>query len=148
MSNLNLPNPKLMDVAVPANLKVGLSQDEIEVRGWSLTCEAAIDLLGEQDLVLVDLRDRSERERHGEIPGSVHAPYPDLEENVSSGGMLHELAAATGKRLVFYCAYGERSAMAVQCAREAGLDKACHIKGGIDAWKRATGPLQGGEAGS
>jgi glyoxylase-like metal-dependent hydrolase (beta-lactamase superfamily II)/rhodanese-related sulfurtransferase len=148
MNNLNLPNPKLMDVAVPANLKVGLSQDEIEVRGWSLTCEAAIDLLGEGDLVLVDLRDRSERERHGEIPGSVHAPYPDLDENVSSGGMLHVLAAATGKRLVFYCAYGERSAMAVQCAREAGLTKVCHIKGGIDAWKRATGPLQGGETGS
>jgi glyoxylase-like metal-dependent hydrolase (beta-lactamase superfamily II)/rhodanese-related sulfurtransferase len=148
MNNLNLPDPKLMDVAVPANLKVGLSQDEIEVRGWSLTCEAAIDLLGEQDLVLVDLRDRSERARHGEIPGSVHAPYPDLDENVSSGGLLHVLAAATGKRLVFYCAYGERSAMAVQCAREAGLTKVCHIKGGIDAWKRATGPLQGGEAGS
>jgi glyoxylase-like metal-dependent hydrolase (beta-lactamase superfamily II)/rhodanese-related sulfurtransferase len=148
MNNLNLPNPKLMDEAVPANLKVGLSQDEIEVRGWSLTCEAAIDLLGEEDLVLVDLRDRSERERHGEIPGSVHAPYPDLDENVSSGGMLHVLAAATGKRLVFYCAYGERSAMAVQCAREAGLTKVCHIKGGIDAWKRATGPLQGGETGS
>jgi glyoxylase-like metal-dependent hydrolase (beta-lactamase superfamily II)/rhodanese-related sulfurtransferase len=148
MNNLNLPNPKLMDVAVPANLKVGLSQDEIEVRGWSLTCEAAIDLLGEQDMVLVDLRDRSERARHGEIPGSVHAPYPDLDENVSSGGMLHVLAAATGKRLVFYCAYGERSAMAVQCAREAGLTNVCHIKGGLDAWKRATGPLQGGEAGS
>jgi glyoxylase-like metal-dependent hydrolase (beta-lactamase superfamily II)/rhodanese-related sulfurtransferase len=148
MNNLNLPNPKLMDVAVPANLKVGLSQDEIEVRGWSLTCQAAMDLLGQQDLVLVDLRDRSERERHGEIPGSVHAPYPDLDENVSSGGMLHELAAATGKRLVFYCAYGERSAMAVQCAREAGLDNVCHIKGGLDAWKRATGPLQGGAAGS
>ena len=148
MNNLNLPNPKLMDVAVPANLKVGLSQDEIEARGWSLTCEAAIDLLGAQDLVLVDLRDRSERERHGEIPGSVHAAYPDLDENVSSGGMLHVLAAATGKRLVFYCAYGERSAMAVQCAREAGLTNVCHIKGGLDAWKRATGPLQGGKGGS
>ena len=62
--------------------------------------------------------------------------------------MLHVLAAATGKRLVFYCAYGERSAMAVQCAREAGLTNVCHIKGGLHAWKRATGPLQGGEAGS
>jgi rhodanese-related sulfurtransferase len=55
--------------------------------------------------------------------------------------MLHELAAATGKRIVFYCAFGERSAMAVQAAQDAGLKTACHIQGGIDAWKKANGPL-------
>ena len=49
--------------------------------------------------------------------------------------MLQELAAATGKRIVFYCAFGERSAMAVQAAQDAGLTTACHIQGGIDAWK-------------
>ena len=32
--------------------------------------------------------------------------------------MLQELAAATGKRIVFYCAFGERSAMAVQAAQQ------------------------------
>ena len=51
--------------------------------------------------------------------------------------MLQELAAATGKRIVFYCAFGERSAMAVQAAQDAGLTTACHIQGGIDAWKKA-----------
>jgi rhodanese-related sulfurtransferase len=55
--------------------------------------------------------------------------------------MLHELAAATGKRIVFYCAYGERSAMAVQAAQDAGIASACHIEGGIAAWKSANGPL-------
>ena len=142
MANLNLANPKMMDVAVPANLKVGLSQDEIEARGWSLTCDAAKTLVGAQDAIIVDLRDRAERERHGEIPGSVHAPYPDLDENVEPGGLLHELATATGKRLVFYCAFGERSAMAVEAAQAAGLTTACHIKGGIDAWKKIGGPLR------
>jgi rhodanese-related sulfurtransferase len=34
--------------------------------------------------------------------------------------MLHEPATATGKRIVFYCAFGERSAMAVQIAQEMG----------------------------
>ena len=53
--------------------------------------------------------------------------------------MLQELAAATGKRIVFYCAFGERSAMAVQAAQDAGTT-ACHIQGGIDAWKKAGGP--------
>jgi rhodanese-related sulfurtransferase len=55
--------------------------------------------------------------------------------------MLNELARATGKRIVFYCAFGERSAMAVQAAQDAGLASACHIAGGIDAWKKAGGPL-------
>jgi len=36
------------------------------------------------------------------------------------------LAAATGKQIVFYCAFGERSAMEVQAAQEAGLKTACH----------------------
>ena len=144
MNNLDLPNPKMMDVAVPANMKLGYSQDEIEAQGLSLGCEVAKEMLGQPDLVLVDLRDKDERARHGVIPGSVHAPYPNLDENVRPGGLLHELATATGKRLVFYCAFGERSAMAVKTAQEAGLANICHLKGGIDEWKKANGPLTGG----
>ena len=37
MANLNLPNPKMMDVAVPSNMKIGLAQQEIARRGWALT---------------------------------------------------------------------------------------------------------------
>jgi glyoxylase-like metal-dependent hydrolase (beta-lactamase superfamily II)/rhodanese-related sulfurtransferase len=141
MNSLNLPNPKMMDVAVPANMRVGLVQDEIARRGWAVTAAEARSLKGRPDVVLVDLRERSEREKHGVIAGSLHAPYPDLAANVRPGGMLHELARATGKRIVFYCAFGERSAMAVQAAQDAGLASTCHIQGGIDAWKKADGPL-------
>jgi sulfur dioxygenase len=45
------------------------------------------------------------------------------------------------QRLLFYCAFGERSAMAVQAAQDASLIAACHIEGGLDAWKKAGGPL-------
>jgi glyoxylase-like metal-dependent hydrolase (beta-lactamase superfamily II)/rhodanese-related sulfurtransferase len=141
MSKLNLPNPKMMDVAVPANMRVGLAQEEIARRGWAVSAQEAIRLTGRPDVVLVDLRERSEREKHGVIPGSLHAPYPDLAANVRSGGMLNELARATGKRIVFYCAFGERSAMAVRAAQDSGLASACHIAGGIDAWRKADGPL-------
>jgi len=141
MNNLKLANPKMMDVAVPANMKVGLAQDAIEARGWSLTADATMKLLGAPDVVLIDLRESAERERHGVIPGSLHAPYPKLRENVAPGGLLYELARATSKRLVFYCAYGERSAMAVQAAQDSGIASACHLKGGIAAWKQAGGPL-------
>jgi rhodanese-related sulfurtransferase len=141
MNNLNLSNPKMMDVAVPANMRQGLAQQEIARRGWAVTAEQARDLIGSRDNVLIDLRERTEREKHGVIPGSLHAPYPDLQANIQAGGMLHELASATSKRMVFYCAFGERSAMAVQAAQDAGLATACHIHGGIDAWKKADGPI-------
>jgi sulfur dioxygenase len=141
MNNLNLSNPKMMDVAVPANMRQGLAQQEIARRGWAVTAEQARDLIGRRDIVIIDLRERTEREKHGVIQGSLHAPYPDLQGNIQAGGMLHELASATNKRLVFYCAFGERSAMAVQAAQDAGLATACHIHGGIDAWKKADGPI-------
>jgi sulfur dioxygenase len=141
MNNLKLPNPKMMDVAVPANMRVGLRQEEIASKGWSVLAADAIALCGRPGVIMVDLREKTEREKHGVIPGSLHAPYPALEANVGPGGMLHELAAATGRRIVFYCAYGERSAMAVQAAQAAGVTSACHIEGGIAAWKKADGPL-------
>jgi len=139
MNNLKLPNPKMMDVAVPANIKVGLAQEEIARRGWSVAVPEALRLVGQPDIAFIDLRERSERERHGTIPGSLHVPYTSLQENIRGGGILCELARSTSKRLLFYCAYGERSAMAVQAAQDAGLSAACHIEGGLDAWKRAGG---------
>jgi glyoxylase-like metal-dependent hydrolase (beta-lactamase superfamily II)/rhodanese-related sulfurtransferase len=141
MSNLKLANPKMMDVAIPANMKVGLHQEEVARRGWAVSAAQALGLIGKPDVALIDLRERTERERHGTIPGSMHVPYPSLQETIASGGMLHELAKSTSKRLLFYCAFGERSAMAVQAAQDAGLASACHIQGGIDAWKKASGPL-------
>ena len=141
MNRLNLSNPKMMDVAVPANMRQGLAQQEIARRGWSVTARAG-EGPDRQPRRRADRSARTpERERHGVIPGSLHAPYPELQENIQDGGMLHELATATSKRLVFYCAFGERSAMAVQAAQDAGLASACHIHGGIDAWKKADGPL-------
>jgi sulfur dioxygenase len=141
MNSLNLPNPKMMDVAVPANMHVGLAQDEIARRGWAVLAQDAFGLLDRADTALIDLRERGEREKHGVIPNSLHAPYAELAENIQPGGMLHALAAATGKRIIFYCAFGERSAMAVQAAHDAGLASASHIHGGLDAWKKAAGPL-------
>jgi glyoxylase-like metal-dependent hydrolase (beta-lactamase superfamily II) len=142
MNNLKLANPKMMDVAVPANMKVGLHQDEIARRGWALTAAQARALVGHADIVLIDLRERAERERHGTIPGALHVPYTALQEGIAPGGVLRELAGSTGKRLLFYCAFGERSAMAVQAAQDAGFASACHLQGGIDAWKKAAGPVE------
>jgi rhodanese-related sulfurtransferase len=141
MANLKLPNPKMMDVAVPANMHVGLHQEDLAKQGLALTARDAINSLGRPDILLVDLRETSERAKHGTISGALHAPYPGIAESLKPGGMLREVAAATGRRVVFFCAFGERSAMAVQAAQDAGITTACHIQGGIDAWKKADGPL-------
>jgi glyoxylase-like metal-dependent hydrolase (beta-lactamase superfamily II)/rhodanese-related sulfurtransferase len=141
MNNLKLPNPKMMDVAVPANMRVGLHQEEVARRGWALSAQQALALVGRSDVAFVDLRERHEREKHGVIPGSLHAPYPSLQDNLAPGGMLHEVGKSSGKQLLFYCAFGERSAMAVEAAQAAGLASARHIEGGIDAWKRARGAV-------
>jgi len=142
MNGLNLANPKMMDVAVPANMRQGLHQEEVAKRGWAYTAEDAMRLVGRSDTVLIDLREKEERERHGSIPGSLHAPYPELQENISNGGLLHELAESTGRQLLFYCAFGERSAMAVRASQDAGLAGARHIQGGIAAWKKAGGAVR------
>jgi glyoxylase-like metal-dependent hydrolase (beta-lactamase superfamily II)/rhodanese-related sulfurtransferase len=142
MDNLHLPNPKMMDVAVPANMRQGFLQAEIARRGWAVSALDAKALLGRNDLALVDLRERAEREKYGIIPGSLHAPYAELRENIGPGGVLHELAVATGKGLLFYCAFGERSAMAVQAAQDSGISSARHIEGGLAAWRAAGGECE------
>jgi glyoxylase-like metal-dependent hydrolase (beta-lactamase superfamily II)/rhodanese-related sulfurtransferase len=141
MANLKLPNPKMMDVAVPANMHVGLHQEDLARQGLALTALDAIKSLGRPDILLVDLRETSERAKHGTISGALHAPYPSINENLQPGGMLREVAAATGRRVVFFCAFGERSAMAVAAAKNAGLANTAHIEGGIDAWKKVGGPV-------
>jgi glyoxylase-like metal-dependent hydrolase (beta-lactamase superfamily II)/rhodanese-related sulfurtransferase len=141
MNNLNLPNPKMMDVAVPANMRIGMAQQIVADRGWALTAEDAKAALSDQDVALIDLRETQERKRDGVIPGSLHVAYPDVRESLQADGLLQQLARSSGKRLIFYCSFGLRSAMAVQAAQAAGLSSTRHIHGGIQAWKEAAGPL-------
>ena len=130
----------MMDVAVPANMHVGLHQEEIAKQGLGADRRARRSrLLGQPDVALVDLRERSEREKHGTIPGSLHAPYPDLQREHAARRHAARARRRDRPRVVFYCAFGERSAMAVQAAQDAGLASACHIQGGIDAWRKAGG---------
>src|SRR5512141_3447586 len=50
MSHLNLPNPKMMDVAVPANMRIGLARDIAIGQGWTLTAEEAKQVLGKPEI--------------------------------------------------------------------------------------------------
>ena len=101
--------------------------------GWAYSTNEAKGLVGRR-VALIDLREKAERDRAGTIPGSVHAPYADLQDNIDDGGLIHELAM-TGKddRLLlrFRRALGDGS------AGRPGLATAPHIEGGMAAWLTA-----------
>ena len=133
MANLKLANPKMMDVAVPENIRMGLNIDrQCEVA--TVTPETIIADNAE-GMMIVDLREEGERIKSGVIPGSVHAPYSRLDQH------LDMLRQAEGRDVVFYCAVGERSTMAVNIARDRGVSGCAHIPGGFIAWAEAGGNI-------
>jgi len=103
---------------------------------------AALADLGNQDVVFVDLRDPRELEREGKIPGAFHCPRGMLEFWIDPESPYHKPIFAEGRRFVFYCASGWRSALATQTALEMGLSLVTHLKGGFTAWKNAAGPVE------
>lgn len=143
MGALKLPDPKMMDVAVPANLAIGLSQADPEIREGTLAAAEAMARFGRPGALFVDLREDGERRRDGIIPGSLHVPYTRLGEHVEAGGLLRAAASASGRELILYCAFGERSALALKAMREAGIANARHLGGGLDAWLKAGGAVDG-----
>ena len=142
MAKLRLPNPRMMDVAVPANRNIGRSVSKFLQEGDEIDAEACLRLAPAEALVLIDLREENERYRDGAIPGSIHVPYGSLERQLKPGGVLSRLVQDHPGKVVFYCAFGERSAMALHSARESGLKGIRHLAGGLGAWLRAGGPLE------
>ncbi len=107
----------------------------------------AIGLVGRDDTVLVDLRDPRELEREGRIPGAFHCPRGMLEFWIDPASPYHKPVFAEDKRFVFFCGGGWRSALAARTAQDMGLAPVAHIEGGFSAWKKAGGPVEGGDKG-
>lgn len=84
------------------------------------------------EVELVDVRKQHEWEA-GRIGGSCHIELNELADAAA------ELASA--KTLVVYCHGGNRSAMAAEALRSAGID-AHSLQGGIDAWVEAGKPIE------
>ncbi len=107
----------------------------------SISAADAIALLERDDTLLVDLRDIRERIREGFVPRSLHAPRGMLEFWVDPESPYHRDVFATGKRFVFYCASGWRSALATRVVLDMGLEPVCHIGDGFTGWVKAGGPV-------
>ncbi|MAU44253.1 MULTISPECIES: rhodanese-like domain-containing protein [Salipiger] len=102
----------------------------------------AIAALGDPDLVIVDIRDIRERQRSGVIPGSVHAPRGMIEFWVDPDSPYHKpVFAQEGKRYLFHCASGWRSALTVAALQEMGFE-AAHLRDGFTDWVAQGGAVE------
>jgi rhodanese-related sulfurtransferase len=117
-----------------------LSEANQVVLSYSPT-EAMI-LLSDESVVFVDVRDAPELQREGKIPGALHASRGMLEFLVDPESPFHNPLFASGKKFLFYCASGGRSALATKTAQEMGLEQVAYISGGIKAWKEASLPVE------
>ena len=125
-------------------MKVGFKQliEEAEREIETLTVEEAKALLDDEGVQFVDLRDVRELWREGKIPGAIHAPRGMLEFWVDPDSPYFRDVFGSGKKFVFYCAAGWRSALATQQMKKMGLEPVCHIGGGFSDWKDAGGAVE------
>lgn len=110
---------------------------EAEIETWDAA--TAIAHQNDPDVQLVDIRDVRELWREGGIPGALHAPRGMLEFWVDPDMSYARKEFQSGKRFVFFCAGGLRSALATKAVQDMGLSPVCHIRGGFAAWKEAGG---------
>lgn len=92
--------------------------------------------------LLVDLRDVRELWREGTIPGSVHVPRGLLEFWIDPESPYYNKIFADTRPLVFFCNKGWRSALATAVVQRMGVDNACHLEGGFEAWVAAGGEVE------
>jgi molybdopterin/thiamine biosynthesis adenylyltransferase/rhodanese-related sulfurtransferase len=89
-----------------------------------------------EQLVIVDVREQSEWEQ-GHIPGAIHVPRSYLESRFE--GFVPE----RDKRIVLYCASGQRSALAADTLEEQlGYENVASMSGGFTLWKDRGYPFE------
>jgi rhodanese-related sulfurtransferase len=108
----------------------------------TLTVEQAKRLVGEEDVVFVDVREGAELAARGKIPGAVHASRSHLEFYADPSAPAHKPELGSGKRLVVYCGSGGRSALAAKTLKDMGIDNVANLLGGFTAWQQAGGEIE------
>lgn len=134
MDGLNLPKPRRIDEAVPANLSSGLRHDadgaeQLQPRpgqgGYAgdVSPQLAWQWVQAGEAVLVDVRSDAEREWVGFVPGATALAWkqwPGMTPNAGFDDGIRQ-AAAGGQKLVLLCRSGVRSIAAAKRATELGL---------------------------
>jgi glyoxylase-like metal-dependent hydrolase (beta-lactamase superfamily II)/rhodanese-related sulfurtransferase len=150
MTHLGLPHPKLMDVAVPANLRCGKPEKEESMddtdTDWaplSYTFAGIWELQPnwlEENLDRVQIVDVREPD---EFTGALgHVPKAKL---IPLGSLAEKSAELSKERpIVVVCRSGARSAQATVLLRNAGFSKVANLAGGMLRWRGQRFPVEGG----
>ena len=157
MDNLGLPHPKLMDIAVPANLCCGRRDtepaDAAAAPTWApLTFSfggiweiqpAALDeaLAGDRahEIQLLDVREPAEFTSDlGHIPGARLLPLSQL-------GAQAAAVLDAARPVVTICRSGARSAQASVLLGKAGFARVANLAGGMLRWRAEAFPFEQGE---
>lgn len=136
MDNLNLPRPKRMDEAVPANLTLGIRHDAgapidspraVDVTaGYAgdVSVQLAFQWWHSGQAVLLDIRTNAERAWVGFIQDAIAIEWkswPSMEVNPNFDKQLKELVPA-GSKLLMLCRSGLRSVPSAQRAQGLGFE--------------------------
>jgi rhodanese-related sulfurtransferase len=95
--------------------------------------------LEDDETLLVDVRDQTERERDGAIPDSVHVSRGLLEFKADPESPLYEPALRPERHIILYCGTGGRSALAAKTLHDMGFSDVASLAGGYAAWRKAQG---------
>jgi len=154
MNNLGLPHPKLMDIAVPANLRCGRPDAEHDSSDdpdwaplhlsfggiWEITPHALEDRLANHEqgaLQVIDVREPSEFvDTLGHIPGAHLMPLSEL--------ALHADTLDKNRPVITVCRSGARSAQATVLLKKVGFDRVANLAGGMLRWRAEAMPVERG----
>jgi sulfur dioxygenase len=148
MNNLGLPHPKLMDVAVPANLNCGRPSSNSALPEepdwapltytfggiWEIEPHGLAELLAR--IQVIDVREASEfTDALGHIPGAQLIPLSSLPAHI---GELDR-----HRPIVTVCRAGARSAQASVMLHKSGLVQVANLAGGMLRWRAEGLPVEG-----
>jgi rhodanese-related sulfurtransferase len=147
MTHLGLPHPKLMQVAVPANLKCGKPDVEPAAeQDWAPLSYTFAGIWEIQPNVLeeylarvqvLDVREADEFDGAlGHIAGAKLVPLGSLVARVEE--------LAKDKPIVVVCRSGARSAQATVLLKNKGVAKVANLAGGMLRWRAQRFPVEGG----
>lgn len=156
MNHLGLPHPKLMDIAVPANLRCGRPDETSTVPqepSWApLTCNfggvweiqpAALEerIAGGRadDIQVIDVREPAEFcDALGHIPGARLLPLSELEARSPE--------IDKSRPVVTVCRSGARSAQATVLLQKSGFSQVANLAGGMLRWRAEALPFEQGSS--
>ena len=145
MENMALPHPRLIDIAVPANMRGGKPEDGVapETVDWgpvTMSFAGIPEILPDwvarerDDLFLLDVRSASEYGGElGHPENAVLIPLEELRERLDE--------VPSDKPVITICRSGKRSAMAAQILLKSGVEKAANLSGGMIQWNRLGLPV-------